>query len=86
MSVVVLCVGCCNEIPNATDKRNICNKPAKAVASLWQEAGKALAAYVALGSEEASNYRSVKAAILHQYDVNDEVRQQRFCSDKKNPV
>ena len=47
--------------------------------------GKALAAYVALGSEGAGHYTRVKAAILHRYEVNDETRRYRFHSDKKDP-
>ena len=31
-----LVVGCGNEIPNATNRRNVCHKPAQAVASLWR--------------------------------------------------
>ena len=45
--------------------------------------GKALASYVALGSEDISDYTKVKAAILH-YDVNDEIHRQRVHSDKKS--
>ena len=36
MSEVLVCVGCGNKIPNATDRRNIYHKLAQAVASLWQ--------------------------------------------------
>ena len=36
LSMATLCVSCGNEISNATDRRNICNKPGKAVANLWR--------------------------------------------------
>ena len=35
-AMTTICVSCGNEISNAADRRNICNKSAKAVASLWQ--------------------------------------------------
>ena len=33
----VVCVGCAKAIPNTTDRRNICNKSADAVAALWRD-------------------------------------------------
>ena len=32
----IVCVGCRNEIPKATDRRNIFTKQAKEVASFWE--------------------------------------------------
>ena len=45
--------------------------------------GKAMAAYASLGSEDAAKYTEVKKAILHRYDVNDELHRRRFCQDTK---
>ena len=37
MQEAVVCVACENKIPKATDRRNICTKQAKQVASLWRD-------------------------------------------------
>ena len=47
--------------------------------------GKALAAYTSLKGSDATDYEKVKTAVLHQYEVNEESRRQRFRQDKKKP-
>ena len=37
LSTATLCVSCGNEISHAADRRNICNKSAKAVTNLCQD-------------------------------------------------
>ena len=37
MYEAVVCVGCGNEIPKTTDRRNISTKQAKEVSSLWRD-------------------------------------------------
>lgn len=48
--------------------------------------GKAMAAYAAVGTEDAADYEKVKTAILHvRYEVNEETHRQRFRQDRKKP-
>lgn len=47
--------------------------------------GKALAAYTALSGSDTTNYKTVKTAILHRYEVNEETRRQKFRQDRKGP-
>ncbi|XP_064389549.1 uncharacterized protein LOC135337548 [Halichondria panicea] len=47
--------------------------------------GRAQAAYAALDATEAQDYKKVKEAILHRYDVNQETHRRRFREDRKKP-
>ena len=47
--------------------------------------GKAMAAYAAVGTDDAADYEKVKTAVLHRYEVNEETHRQRFQQDKKKP-
>ena len=46
--------------------------------------GRALAAYVGLNAVSAARYE-VKKAILHHYDVNEEMHCRRFWTNRKSP-
>ena len=45
--------------------------------------GKAMAAYTALCAVESEDYESMKKAVLHRYDVNEETHRLRFRQDRK---
>ncbi len=47
--------------------------------------GRAQAAYAALDATEAQEYKKVKEAILHRFDVNQETHRRRFRENRKGP-
>ena len=48
-----------------------------------QLVGNAQQAYVAMGADEAADYRKLKEAILQRYDINEESYCQRFRAARK---